>query len=90
MVPVVNQAYQSLYGIFPNLLTASELVPVNYVFTGSFSAPAVTPVVAPAVTPVAPAAPTVVAAPAVTPVAPAVTPFVPVVLPIPPIVLGAI
>lgn len=98
MVPVVNQAYQSLYGIYPNLLTAGELVPANYVFTGSFSAPlatpivapAVTPVVAPAVTPVVPAAPTVVAAPAVTPVAPAVVPFVPVVLPLPPIVQALI
>lgn len=98
MVPIVNQAYQSLYGIYPNLLTASAIVPANYVFSGSFAAPVVPPAVTPVAPvvptvvapPVAPAVPTVVAPPVVTPVVPAVVPFVPVVLPIPTIVLTLI
>jgi hypothetical protein len=39
-IPLVNTAYQNLYGIFPNLLTAGDILPTGYTFTGSF-APAI-------------------------------------------------
>ncbi len=40
-VPLVNTAYENLYGIFPNLLTASKLLPPSYVFTGTYAAPVI-------------------------------------------------
>jgi len=39
-IPLVNNAYQNLYGIYPNLLTAADILPLNYVFTGTFAPPA--------------------------------------------------
>lgn len=39
-VPLVNIAYENLYGIFPGLLAASGILPTSYVFTGTY-APAI-------------------------------------------------
>lgn len=39
-VPLVNNAYQNLYGIYPDLLLASALISSSYAFTGTY-APAV-------------------------------------------------
>ena len=36
-LPIVNTAYQNLYGIFPNLLVASDILPTGYAFTGTFA-----------------------------------------------------
>ena len=38
-IPLVNNAYQNLYGIYPNLLTAADILSLNYIFTGTFAPP---------------------------------------------------
>lgn len=40
-VPLVNNAYQNLYGIYPNLLTATGILPTGWTYTGSFALPPV-------------------------------------------------
>lgn len=40
-VSIVNTAYQNLYGIYPDLLSASQILPASYVFTGTFAPPPV-------------------------------------------------
>ncbi|MBN2373145.1 hypothetical protein JXL19_05110 [bacterium] len=36
-VPLVNPAYENLYGIYPSLLTASSILPASFVFSGSYT-----------------------------------------------------
>jgi len=38
-VPLVNSEYQYYYGLNPNVLSASAIIPLNYIFNGVFSQP---------------------------------------------------
>ena len=40
-IPLASTAYQNLYGIYPDLLTAADILSAGYAFTGTFALPPV-------------------------------------------------